>query len=100
MSAESKQIQFIGIDPTELIQQLKTSLIAEIIPHLEIKKPNNDLGLLSRNEVMNLLNISSSTLSRWQKDNVIPFIKIGEGESCKVFFKRSEIETMLNIKSN
>lgn len=101
MSTETNQIQFVGLNPTEFLNQLKTSLIADIIPHLKKQnKSNDDLGLLTRNEVMKLLKVSSSTLSRWQKENAIPFVKIGDGASCKVYFKRSEIENLLNIKSN
>lgn len=95
MSIETKQNDLCTID-AESFKQLKTTLIAEIIPHLENIKSNNDLGLLTRDDVLNIFKINKSTLTRWQKEKTLPFIKIGG----RVYFKRAEIETMLNIKSN
>lgn len=94
MSVETKQD--LSVIDAKSFEQLKTSLIAEIIPHLKNNKPNNDLGLLTRDDVLKIFKINKSTLIRWQREKTLPFIKIGG----RVYFKRSEIETMLNIKSN
>ena len=89
MSDTAQQIQFIGINPTELIEQLKTSLLAELNQPQQV---SNDLDLLTRKEVCTLLKINQSTLYRWTKDNVIP----SYGLQNRVYFKRSEIEQILN----
>ncbi|RRT86448.1 helix-turn-helix domain-containing protein [Empedobacter falsenii] len=94
MSVETKQD--LNVIDVKTFEQLKTSLIAEIIPHLKNSNPSNDLGLLTRDDVLNIFKINISTLTRWQKEKTLPFIKIGG----RVYFKRAEIETMLNIKSN
>lgn len=80
----------------ESFEELKTTLIAEIISHLESIKPNNDLGLLTRDDILNIFKINKSTLIRWQRERTLPFIKIGG----RVYFKRAEIETMLNTEIN
>ena len=89
MSDTAQQIQFIGINPTELIEQLKTSLLAELNQPQQV---SNDLDLLTRKEVCTLLKINQSTLYRWTKDNVIP----SYGLQNRVYFKRSEIEQIIN----
>lgn len=89
MSDTAQQIQFIGINPNELIEQLKTSLLAELNQPQPV---SNDLDLLTRKEVCTLLKINQSTLYRWTKDNVIP----SYGISNRIYFKRSEIEQILN----
>jgi len=89
MSDTGHQIQFIGINPTELIEQIKTSLLAELNQPQQV---SNDLDLLTRKEVCTLLKINQSTLYRWTKDNVIP----SYGISNRIYFKRSEIEQILN----
>lgn len=75
-------------------EELK-ELIQDSINKININQPqpvSNDLDLLTRKEVCTLLKINQSTLYRWTKDNVIP----SYGISNRIYFKRSEIEQILN----
>lgn len=80
----------------ELIERLKESVISELKPLIESIKPNNDLGLLTRDDILNIFKINISTLTRWQKEKTLPFIKIGG----RVYFKRAEIEAIIDNQEN
>ena len=58
-------------------------------PHKIDKKNNlgNEEELLTRKEVMKLLDISHATLFNYQKRGTLPFLKIGN----RVYFKKSDI---------
>ena len=75
-------------------EELK-ELIQNSIKESKLNQPkqvSNDLDLLTRKEVCELLKINQSTLYRWTKDNVIP----SYGIANRIYFKRSEIEQILN----
>lgn len=80
----------------ELIERLKESVISELKPLIENIKSNNDLGLLTRDDVLNIFKINKSTLIRWQREKTLPFIKI----RGRVYFKRSEIEAIIDNQEN
>lgn len=86
-------IQFIGTNPTELITELKNSLIPELTEQLSAQfQPKQPTEFLSRSEVCKLLKIDLSTLHRWRKDKTIPSYGMGN----RVYFKRSEVEQIIN----
>ncbi|WP_374465186.1 helix-turn-helix domain-containing protein [Chryseobacterium sp.] len=86
-------IQFIGTNPTDLITELKNSLIPELTAQLSAQfQPKEPTEYLTRSEVCKLLKIDLSTLHRWRKDGTIPSFGMGN----RVFFKRSEIEQIIN----
>lgn len=86
-------IQFIGTNPTELIAELKNSLISELTEKLSAQfQPKQPTEYLTRSEVCKLLKIDLSTLHRWRKDNVIP----SYGMQNRVYFKRTEVEQIIN----
>jgi predicted DNA-binding transcriptional regulator AlpA len=48
---------------------------------------NGDQTLITRSEVMKMLNVSHSTLYHYQRKGIIPFLKIGN----RVYFKKCDI---------
>lgn len=86
-------IQFIGTNPTDLITELKNSLIPELTAQLSAQfQPIQPTEYLTRSEVCKLLKIDLSTLHRWRKDGTISSFGIGN----RVFIKRSEIDQIIN----
>ena len=86
-------IQFIGTNPSDLITELKNSLIPELKAQLSAQfQPKEPTEYLTRSEVCKLLKIDLSTLHRWRKDNTIPSYGMGNRE----LFKRSEIDAIIN----
>ncbi|MDV3905501.1 DNA-binding protein [Elizabethkingia anophelis] len=86
-------IQFIGTNPTDLITELKNSLIPELKAQLSAQfQPKEPTEYLTRSEVCKLLKIDLSTLHRWRKDQMIPSYGFGN----RVYFKRSEVEQIIN----
>lgn len=85
----------LEIDPAT-IEKLK-SIIGETVEKvvkkllLETRVPNEpiktDDQLLTRDEVMKMLKISHSTLYHYQREGIIPFLKIGN----RVYFKKKDI---------
>lgn len=85
-------IQFIGTSPTDLITELKNSLIPELKAQLSAQfQPIQPTEYLTRNEVCTLLKINLSTLYRWCKDGTLSSFGIGN----RVYFLRSHIEEVL-----
>ena len=86
-------IQFIGTNPSDLITELKNSLIPELKAQLSAQfQPKEPTEYLTRSEVCKLLKINLSTLHRWRKENIIPSYGYGN----RVYFKRSEIDAIIN----
>ena len=85
-------IQFIGTKPTDLITELKNSLIPELTAQLSAQfQPKEPTEFLTRNEVCAMLKINLSTLYRWCKDGTLSSFGIGN----RVYFLRSHIEEVL-----
>lgn len=85
-------IQFISTNPTDLITELKNSLIPELKAQLSAQfQPIQPTEYLTRNEVCTLLKINLSTLYRWCKDGTLSSFGIGN----RVYFLRSHIEEVL-----
>lgn len=86
-------IQFIGINPNDLITELKNSLIPELTAQLSAQfQPKEPTEYLTRKEVCALLKINLSTLYRWCKDGTLSSF----GISNRIYFKRSEIDAIIN----
>ncbi|MEN5306313.1 helix-turn-helix domain-containing protein [Chryseobacterium cucumeris] len=87
-----KQLQFIGIEPYDLIQEMRRELIPDIKRELKEEfQPKEPTVYLTRQEVCDLLSIDMSTLHRWRKDGVL----IAYGLGNRIYFKRNEIETLI-----
>ena len=86
-------IQFIGTNPSDLITELKNSLIPELKAQLSAQfQPKEPTEYLTRSEVCKLLKIDLSTLHRWRKDKMIPSYGFGN----RVYCKRNEVEQIIN----
>ena len=86
-------IQFIGTTPTELITGIEENLIPKLLEKLSKEfQPKQPTEYLTRSEVCRLLKINLSTLHRWRKENIIPSYGYGN----RVYFKRSEIDEIIN----
>ena len=86
-------IQFIGTNPSDLISELKNSLIPELKAQLSAQfQPTEPTEYLTRSEVCKLLKIDMSSLHRWRKEGKIPSYSMGN----RVYFKRSEVEQIIN----
>jgi excisionase family DNA binding protein len=86
-------IQFIGTNPSDLITELKNSLIPELKAQLSAQfQPKEPTEYLTRSEVCKLLKIDLSSLHRWRKEGKIPSYGLGN----RVYFKRSEVEQIIN----
>lgn len=86
-------IQFIGVNPSDLITELKNSLIPELKAQLSAQfQPKEPQEYLTRSEVCKLLKIDLSSLHRWRKEGKIPSF----GISNRVYFKRSDIDAIIN----
>ena len=87
------QIQFISTTPADLITELRSTLIPELTEKLSVQfQPKEPTEYLTRSEVCRLLKINLSTLHRWRKENIIPSYGYGN----RVYFKRSEIDDIIN----
>ena len=86
-------IQFIGTNPSDLISELKNSLIPELKAQLSAQfQPKEPTEYLTRSEVCKLLKIDMSSLHRWRKEGKIPSYSMGN----RVYFKRSEVDAIIN----
>ncbi|MEA1848994.1 helix-turn-helix domain-containing protein [Chryseobacterium sp. MHB01] len=81
------------LTPEDFIQQLKNALIPELKQQLKNEfQPKEPEEYLTVKEVCSLLKVTTPTVSRWRKENKIPSYGIGD----RVYFKRSEIEAVIN----
>ncbi len=86
-------IQFIGTTPTELITGIEENLIPKLLEKLSKEfQPKQPTEYLTRAEVCDLLKIYLSTLHRWQKKKTLQAYAI----NGRVYFKRKQIETIIN----
>lgn len=85
-------IQFIGLSPSDFIDNLKEQLASELETRLaEQFSPKKPTEYLTRNEVCDMLQIDLSTLHRWRVNGTL----VSYGLGNRVYFKRSEIEAFL-----
>ncbi len=87
-------IQFIGTTPAELVHEIKSAIIPELKEELSKEfQPKQPTEFLTRTEVCKLLKIDLSTLHRWTKASKL----IAYGIGNRVYYKRSEIESYLEV---
>lgn len=86
-------LQLIGLNPADLIFEIKESLIPELTENLTKNfQPKEPTEFLTRAEICTLLKIDLSTLHRWRANGTIPSYGLGN----RVYFKRSEVEGIIN----
>jgi len=83
----ARQVGYFGFEniKDEIIPELKKQFCSEF----QDKRPED---YLTRDEVCELLKIDLSSLHRWRKEGKIPSYGMGK----RVYFKRSEIDTIIN----
>lgn len=87
-----KQIQFIGITPTDLLNEIDKR-IATLKKELSKQfQPKEQTELLTRDEVCSMLKIDRSTLYRWTKREKLNSYPVER----RVYYKRNEIDEILN----
>ena len=88
-----ENIQFIGTTPQELVKEIANSIIPELRAELSKEfEPKEPTEYLTRSEVCKLLKIDLSTLWRWQRNGTLQAYALNN----RVYFKRSEIDDVLN----
>ncbi|MEY8780321.1 helix-turn-helix domain-containing protein [Allomuricauda sp. XS_ASV26] len=85
------QIQFIGLTPQELRNDINQDVKKQLDELKESFQPKTPEELLTRSETAELLKINLSTLYHWTKKGKLK----SYGLSGKVYYKRSEIESAL-----
>ncbi|MBK8947180.1 MAG: helix-turn-helix domain-containing protein [Ignavibacteriae bacterium] len=83
MTGDSNQVLLFPMSRSELQTLIKQSM-SEV---LEISKSVNQKDLLSTKELCEFLGISSATLSKWKRENRIPFKKMAR----RIFYSRSDV---------
>ncbi|MET6991461.1 helix-turn-helix domain-containing protein [Sediminicola arcticus] len=84
-------IQFVGVTPEQLQNQIAETVknqLGEFLEHYKPKQPND---YLSRKQVSELLDVDLSTVANWQKSGKLKPLGIGG----RVYFLRSDIEKSL-----
>lgn len=87
--------QITGINAESILKcfdQLTAKL--EAVEQKLSKNQSEKSDYLTRNEVKNLLHVSFPTIHNWTNKGIIQPYHVGK----KVYFKRSEIEAVLNSK--
>lgn len=87
-------IQFIGVEPNNLIQEIsekvKTSLLAELVKTIQ---DNQSKRYLSADEVCKHFGITKPTLHDWKNRKIIHSYKLGG----RVYYNLSQIESAMII---
>lgn len=86
------QIQIIGISPQEIFEKFEKKLNDFKLELTKQFQPKQPTEYLTRAEVCELLQIDLSTLHSWRKKYILTAYGIGN----RVYFKRSEIEDLIN----
>lgn len=92
-----KQIQFIGITPTALIDLIDETISKRLNDLKKNFQPKEPTEFLTRQEVAEMLSIDLSTVHNWTKRKILTSYQTGGGG--RVYYKRSEVENSL-IKLN
>lgn len=86
-------IQFIGVEPTALIQEIAKQVKTELIKDLKTTIEGNRPRYLSANEVCEEFGITKPTIYDWKKRGILKSYKLG----AKVFYRFDEIEGAMII---
>jgi hypothetical protein len=84
-------IQFVGVTPEQLQNQIAETVKNQLREFLEHYKPKQPNDYLTRKQVSELLNVDLSTVANWQKSGRLNPLAIGG----RIYFLRSDIEKSL-----
>ena len=82
-----------GTGLIELIKTIRLMLLEEI-ESLPPKESNSEVGVMTKQEVIEKLNVSSTTLWLWEKKKYLVSVKIGR----RIFYRRRDIENLMEGK--
>lgn len=85
-------IQFIGLNPTDLINQIKKSLLEDL---KEVIKENEPKRYLSADEVCSHFGITKPTLHDFRKKQMFKSYKLGG----RVYYRLDEIENSMIVNN-
>ncbi len=91
MMKDSNVIQFIQTTPEELNTLISKSVQEQLEGLKQHFQPKEPTELLTRKEVADLFKINLSTLFHWTNKGKLKAYGIGN----RVYYKRSEVETMV-----
>lgn len=86
-------IQFIGIEPTTLIQEITAQVKNILIPELYKTLQNNSPEYLTADQVCKRLSLTKPTLHEWRKREIIKSYKIGS----RVYYRWDELQDAMII---
>ncbi|WP_294962627.1 helix-turn-helix domain-containing protein [uncultured Flavobacterium sp.] len=95
---ENKSNLLVQLNVGDLQQLIQEALKRELqtITSLLVEKPKErENELLTRKEVCELLNVSTTTLFHWNNDNTLPAKKIGN----RVYYQKSQIMEKLTFRN-
>ena len=82
-----------GTGLIELVKTIRLMLLEEI-ESLPPKESNSEVGVMTKQEVIEKLNVSSTTLWLWEKKKYLVSVKIGR----RIFYRRCDIENLMEGK--
>jgi hypothetical protein len=77
----------------ELVKTIRLKLLEEIESQPP-KESNSEVGVMTKQEVIEKLNVSSTTLWLWEKKKYLVSVKIGR----RIFYRRCDIENLMEGK--
>ncbi len=87
-----EKIQFIGIEPTQLKNEIAKEVTASLLPKLSKEfQPKEPTEYLTRHQVRELLKVDLSTVHNWTKKDIL----IAYGIGSRVYYKRKEVESAI-----
>lgn len=80
-----------------IIGEKVEKVVSKLLQNIEVKPSNNgnhsDDELLTRKDVMKMLQISHATLYNYQRKGILPFLKVGN----RVYFRKEDIFDNINL---
>lgn len=86
-------IQFIGIEPNALIQEITEQVKIALLPEINKKLQNNSSEYLSADEVCKRLSITKPTIHEWRNRKIIKSYKLGS----RVYYRWDEVQNAMII---
>lgn len=91
-----KQINFTGIEPTDLVNEIAEKVKAALAEDLKkITDANKPETYLSADKLCLIFDISKATIHAWSKRKILKPIRLG----ARVYYRLSDIEIAMRINS-
>ena len=86
-------INFVGVEPTALIQEMTAQVKNILIPELYKTLQNNNPEYLTADQVCKRLSLTKPTLHEWRKREIIKSYNIG----ARVYYRWDEVQDAMII---